>query len=499
VNGVPSSPSGPVGLRPLADQVRSVAAELAASLAGHPLAPAAKAIVARLDGPLRVAIAGRVKAGKSTLLNALVGERLAPTDAGECTKLVTWYQEGSGYDVNAMLHDGRNLPVRYQRAEGSLDIDLGGIDIEAIDRLDIRWPSSALRGVTLIDTPGLASINSEHSARTEHLLTPHSGPAPAEADAVIYLMRHVHQRDVSFLDAFMDRTVSLGTPLNAVGLISRADEIGVGRPDAIESARRIAERYRTDPQLRPLVANVLPVAGLLAETAATLREDEVGALRQLAAMTATQRDDLTVTADRFRDVDRSPVTAEIRTALLNRLGMFGVRFSLSLIAGSPSMPATEVARALTSASGIGDVRRLIAERFLPQARVLQARSALVTLRSLVPQLAAFDQRRAADLLGSVEHVESAALDFTRLRVMHLLASGLVTVDAEEAGELSALAVALGDRSRAAIHRPLVLQRIEQYRTRLEDPLIDGPKAELWSHAVRLYESAFIETSATPVR
>ncbi|NLH68587.1 MAG: GTP-binding protein, partial [Brooklawnia sp.] len=40
----------------------------------------------RLQEPLRVAIAGIVKAGKSTLLNALLGEQIAPTDAGECTR-----------------------------------------------------------------------------------------------------------------------------------------------------------------------------------------------------------------------------------------------------------------------------------------------------------------------------------------------------------------------------------------------------------------------------
>ena len=49
----------------------------------------------RLSGPLRLAIAGKVKAGKSTLLNAILGDELAPTDAGECTKIVTWYREGN--------------------------------------------------------------------------------------------------------------------------------------------------------------------------------------------------------------------------------------------------------------------------------------------------------------------------------------------------------------------------------------------------------------------
>lgn len=40
-------------------------------------------IAARLSQPIRIALAGTLKAGKSTLVNALVGETIAPTDATE--------------------------------------------------------------------------------------------------------------------------------------------------------------------------------------------------------------------------------------------------------------------------------------------------------------------------------------------------------------------------------------------------------------------------------
>src|SRR5690554_2945269 len=39
-------------------------------------------VASRLGQPLRVAVAGRLKAGKSTLVNALIGRRVAPTAAG---------------------------------------------------------------------------------------------------------------------------------------------------------------------------------------------------------------------------------------------------------------------------------------------------------------------------------------------------------------------------------------------------------------------------------
>jgi hypothetical protein len=74
--------------------VRGLLADAEHVYAGTEWAARFAAALNDLDGPLRVAVGGPVSAGKSTLLNALIGARVAPTDAGECTRILTWYGYG---------------------------------------------------------------------------------------------------------------------------------------------------------------------------------------------------------------------------------------------------------------------------------------------------------------------------------------------------------------------------------------------------------------------
>ena len=112
-----------------------------------------------------------MKAGKSTLLNALLGEELAPTDAGECTRIVTWYRYSDRPYATLFPVDGEPVERPYARGRGALEVDLGGRDAEAIDHLEVGWPTSRLRDLTLIDTPGIASISADVSARTHRVLS----------------------------------------------------------------------------------------------------------------------------------------------------------------------------------------------------------------------------------------------------------------------------------------------------------------------------------------
>src|SRR3954447_8546347 len=264
--GMAAGPTGNPPVSPtagLVDNTRSVLRKAMDAYRGREAERRLGQVLERLDAPLRVAVAGRVKSGKSTLLNALVGERLAPTDAGECTRIVTWYQDGHTYRVDVYLRGLRPRQARFTRDDAVLEIDLAGADPDSIDQLTVTWPSRTLRRATLIDTPGIGSLTESLSRRTWDLLTL-DDEEDSPADAVLYLMKHLHAGDVDFLRAFQDTEVSRPNPINAIGVLSRADEIAVGRLDAMASARRIAARLSQEPRLRRVAQTVLPVAGLLA-------------------------------------------------------------------------------------------------------------------------------------------------------------------------------------------------------------------------------------------
>ncbi len=407
----------------------------------------------RLDEPLRVAIAGKVKAGKSTLLNALVGEAIAPTDAGECTKVVTWYRDGPAPRIVGYPKDGEPAALPVIRRDGALEIDLGGATAERLDRLVVDWPAQSLRAMTLIDTPGVASINDGVSRRTVRFLEP-DDDTPTEADAVLYLMRHLHVADAEFLEAFTDQGVARATAVNTVAVISRADEIGAGRMDAMFAARAIATRYRSEPALRGLCQNVVAVAGLLAHTGRTLRQAEFAALTSLAALPREELDASLLSIDRFV---RAPDTAEQRRELVRRFGLFGIRVAASLIRQGTRSPGA-LADELVARSGLNELQRVLRVQFGERRDLLKARSALLALDRVV--------RADGDARGlgrQIERILAGAHEFAELRLLGALRSGTVSLPEPVATEAERLLGGAGSAPAARLGLPENAPREELHR------------------------------------
>ncbi|HEX6423464.1 MAG TPA: dynamin family protein [Acidimicrobiales bacterium] len=435
----------------LLDGVRSLLEQATRSYAPVPDAcQRLQAVLDRLDEPLRVAIAGKVKAGKSTLLNALVGEELAPTDAGECTRIVTWYRDGITYRATLEPTHGDARQVPFTRDGGAVNIDLGGTDPDDISRLVIEWPSSSLRQMTLIDTPGIASLSTDVSARTTAFLTPGEDQV-TPADAVLYLMRHLHSSDINFLEAFHDEEFSQATPVNAIAVLSRADEVGVGRIDSMASAQRIAARYRHDPKVRKLAQTVVPVAGLLAQSGATLREAEFKALDTLASAPRDDTEALFLSADRFVQSETTiALTSLEREHLLDRFGLFGVRLAVALIRQGVATTATALSTELVRRSGLIELRDVLLSQFAERRDVLKARSALLALESVLHEHPTPDR----DLLSSeLERITSGAHEFAEVRLLNAVRAGGIKIKPAEAGEMERLLGAEGSAAHIRLGLP----------------------------------------------
>ncbi len=392
-------------------------------------------IAARLTGPLRLAIAGKVKAGKSTLLNALLGEELAPTDAGECTRILTWYHQDDRPHATLFPVDGAAPRERpYTREDGALQVDLGGTDPADVDHLEIGWPTSRLRDLTILDTPGIASISADVSARTERVLSTDDGRVPV-ADAVLYLLRHTHSTDIRFLESFHDDELAHGTPMNAVGVLSRADEIGSCRLDSMAVADRVARRYAAEPRLRRLCPVIVPVNGLLGHAATTLREAEYALLTTLANAPLSEMSELLLTADRLASRPTTLQITEIeRGHLLERFGLFGVRLAVELIRSGAAPTSVALSTELAERSGLNRLRAVLTRQFETRSRVLKARSALAALDDLLGS----DTFDAPDLVSRSEEIAARAHEFQEVRLLSDLRTGMVTLPADRQTELDRL-------------------------------------------------------------
>lgn len=197
-----------------------------------------KTLREELNAPCVLAVAGKVKAGKSFLINSLLGVDLAMTGNTETTATINVFKKGKPFS--------RELPVLCQWTNGKREWkgrdfleSLQGTDettlklTAQIERLIFYVEDNPfLDEVTLVDTPGIgADVGEEgdaHQVQTDayfQLRKLHADSTISlsnSADAIIYLFNTVPM-ETNFLSTLYDGGHGI-TSQNGIGVLSKIDK-----------------------------------------------------------------------------------------------------------------------------------------------------------------------------------------------------------------------------------------------------------------------------------
>lgn len=124
-------------------------------------------------------VLGEFNHGKTTFVNALLGESVLPMGVTPTTAVIHHIRYGERQEARACSEDGRETPVPMERLT---DYEVDGQALqEKVQRIDVTYPAPFLRdGVVLVDTPGVNDLN---EARAEITY----GYIP-RADAILFLL-----------------------------------------------------------------------------------------------------------------------------------------------------------------------------------------------------------------------------------------------------------------------------------------------------------------------
>ena len=271
-----------------------------------------------------VAVMGEVKAGKSTFINALLGQDLAKVGNTEMTATLSYFthkQADASEAVRCYWRDGRVEYVSRDFVDSLQGRDEKALQrAEKIDRLEYTLDNPLLQHATLIDTPGTRSVVEKHNEtisafmqRQRRLGEEHDKTTRqigTVATALIYLIKTPKNVDQEFLEEFQWLTGGTSRAFNTIGVLAKIDHdayevahkqripSGAGMPpstyesslvgrnlvaDMLQAKDNLAEEVAA--QFKDNLNTVVPVsAGLQWALQALLKEDEAGLERFISVI-----------------------------------------------------------------------------------------------------------------------------------------------------------------------------------------------------------------------
>ncbi|KUG29789.1 hypothetical protein ASZ90_000320 [hydrocarbon metagenome] len=234
------------------------------------------ALLASLGEPFLFVVVGEVKTGKSSLVNALLGEDLCEVAPDPCT------------DRIRMIFHGETV------SEVAVDPLLS----------HVRAPHDILREIAVVDTPGVDSIIDRHQEITERFIPKSDlvlfvfsaiNPYSRSAWEFFSLVRQEWRRKVVFILNQADLATPDQLRVNAASVRRLAEERGVADPVLFAVS---ATRSKTDPEgggieaVRRYIRDMVTGGGHYAQKLRSLCDAAVRLIDRLSRAVADRREEI---------------------------------------------------------------------------------------------------------------------------------------------------------------------------------------------------------------
>lgn len=413
----------------------------------------------RLDKPLRVAVVGVMKAGKSTLMNAILKEKILFTGTLECTYTVSWFKYGETPRLNIVFKDKKDGTKRDDQSAQFEELEKWTVRpkdtekhiIDDVAYVEIYYPNEILKIMELIDTPGLKSTHVTDSQNTQDFLGQRleeeadeiSSERTSTADAVIYAFSgSLDAKDAQVLQAFQESTGN-ASPINAIGVFTKTDLYWdcISDPDAnpLEIVAGARERYET--LTKDKLYTVISVVAKPVEMVCGLDEKTFDILDRLSKLGTAVLLDYLFDAKYFVTEpadDCMTVSPEDRAHVNTLFGRYGIYIVTKAIQNG--ITREELPEYLYERSGVNDASELILRHFGNRSYLIKVETMLRRIRLKVSTIRIENHTdgdivKTCDLiLEEIEKIHENEHSFEELGVLQAYYKGEFVISEPEMAE-----------------------------------------------------------------
>lgn len=404
----------------------------------------------RLDVPLRVAVVGEIKAGKSTFMNALMKANIVFTGTEETTYTVCWFRYGDTPSLKICFRDGseQKAPFEDLKKWSVRAYEKDNPRIHDVQYLMVFYPAEVLKTMEFIDTPGLNSVYGTDAQNTMDFLSLRGSEETlmeaGKADAVIFAFnRDFSGKSKETLMQFHNNEKSNASPINSIGIFTKLDCDGswdtFAPASPVELAKNRIEKVVENPQVSQLLFTILPVCAKPSEGYRQLDDEDWKALRHLAGKSREALCDVLYDAQEFKtskDKDFLEYgSADSRKRLMVKLDKFGI---LAITDGLRAGKEPEQLDALLQeVCGVERVRQLINRHFGNRTFLIKTKYIFNQLHDIIQRIQKDSQssqacRNVADFIADeIDRLKSSVQSLKELDVLQKYYNGQLDCMTEE--------------------------------------------------------------------